>query len=85
MAVREALALAPDKIAAATLAMLVAQREDRRSDDDAVDRSTETILSTVGLADGEIGVLVGKSANAVKKTRYRDQQRAAKNQTAKAS
>jgi DNA-directed RNA polymerase specialized sigma24 family protein len=61
----------------AVLAMLVALREDQRDENNAK-RSTEAILSSVGLSDPEIASLVGTTANAVKKTRQRERERAGK-------
>lgn len=58
-----------DRLLAAILALLVAQRESAQPGPD--DRKTEVILSDAGLSPAEIAAVMGKSLAAVRKTLQR--------------
>lgn len=77
MATQQRLSLDQVHANTAVLAMLVALREDQRDESNSK-RSTEAVLSAVGLSDPEIASLVGTTANAVKKTRQRERERTGK-------
>jgi DNA-directed RNA polymerase specialized sigma24 family protein len=55
-----------DEALAGVLALLVAEREDRNSDD-GEKRKTEVVLATAGLTAGQIAGLMGKKVGAVRK------------------
>ena len=61
---KKPLQLDQSKALAGVLALLVAEREDRISGDKDA-KKTEVILSSAGLANGEIAALTGKKTNAV--------------------
>jgi DNA-directed RNA polymerase specialized sigma24 family protein len=58
--------LTGDKALVGMLALLVAEREDRLSDDKDV-RKTEVVLASAGLTANEIAALMGKKVDAVRK------------------
>src|SRR5438477_83327 len=56
------------KTLAGILALLVAEREERLSDDKSSPVKTEVLLASSGLTAGEIAQLMGKNLAAVRKT-----------------
>lgn len=56
------------KVMAGVLAMLVAEREERMGDDGSGSVKTEVLLSNVGFSAPEIARIMGKNAEAVRKT-----------------
>lgn len=72
--------IAPEKSLIAIAALLAGEREDRiRLEKDKGARRTEVILSEIGLQPVEIGLLVGKTPNAVQKTISRSKGKTSQN------